>query len=191
MDEESGKWVMGDVVCGWMTIVWCGVPSGGSQGHSSWWHIYKPTHLLMLYERKKGDACSLVKPMYQLMTHVRFHIAFTASNKPPVLSSECSSGKVQLPCKFVSFWMVVNLQSPQIGADWNWITCQSALAFKTYWLGCFLKGKQKVHTAFNVYKIRNKPVSTLLACVITLYNYNKLPGESLCSTFLGTIRGSN
>jgi len=37
MDEESGQWVMGNVVCEGMTIVWCGVPSGGSQGHSSGW----------------------------------------------------------------------------------------------------------------------------------------------------------
>jgi len=28
-----------------MTIVWCGVPSGGSQGHSSWW----PSHLLLFW----------------------------------------------------------------------------------------------------------------------------------------------
>jgi len=28
---------MGDVVCEGMTIVICGVPSGGSQGPSSWW----------------------------------------------------------------------------------------------------------------------------------------------------------
>jgi len=27
---------MGDVVCEGMIIVWCGVPSGGSQGHISW-----------------------------------------------------------------------------------------------------------------------------------------------------------
>ncbi len=33
------------------------------------------------------------------------------------LSSECSSGKVQLSCRFVSFWMVVNPQWTQISSD--------------------------------------------------------------------------
>jgi len=36
---------MGNVVCEGMTIVWCGVPSGGSQGHSRWW----PSQLHRLY----------------------------------------------------------------------------------------------------------------------------------------------
>jgi len=30
---------MGDLVCEGMTIVWCGGPSGCSQGHSSWWPL--------------------------------------------------------------------------------------------------------------------------------------------------------
>jgi len=39
---------MGDVVCEGMTIVSCGVPSGGSQGHSSWWPLHIHTHIFNL-----------------------------------------------------------------------------------------------------------------------------------------------
>jgi len=41
MDKEFGQWVMGDVVCEGMTIVWFGEPSGCSQGHSSWWTLHR------------------------------------------------------------------------------------------------------------------------------------------------------
>jgi len=30
---------MGNIVYEGMTIVWCTVPSSGSQGHSSWWPL--------------------------------------------------------------------------------------------------------------------------------------------------------
>jgi len=46
MDEEFRQWVMGNVVCEGMTIVWCGVPSGGSQGKSSW-RCYTPNQYIM------------------------------------------------------------------------------------------------------------------------------------------------
>jgi len=32
--DESGQGVMGNVVRDWNMIIWCGVPSDGSQGHS-------------------------------------------------------------------------------------------------------------------------------------------------------------
>lgn len=54
---------------------------------------------------------------------------------------------------------------PAVNSDKRWSEIESHAGVRLhlrfpqpYWLGCFLRGKQEVHEAFNVYKIKNKPV---------------------------------
>lgn len=82
--------------------------------------IYKPMHLLMLHERERclkpcpahvpeHDPCKLLYCIY-VRLQPQINLLSCLRNVP-------LKKKVQLPSRFVSFWMVVNLQSTQIRGD--------------------------------------------------------------------------